>query len=218
MALLGAAILSAEHTPRPNSTAVIASPPTGVSSPTPSPAAAAVPIAPPTKVTIAALGIEAPVSPYTAAEAARGADGVTGKPCLVNGVITCVDPASVLNVSWQIGGVAGVAFGSAPGTVSTGTVYLYGHAATGAKAVFNDLGKLKPGDPATVTTASGKLTYRVQRTVDTAKSAFVSTPEAIDQVPGRLLLISCDHRPGAKLVNGGYSTGNLIVVLQLEKP
>jgi LPXTG-site transpeptidase (sortase) family protein len=194
--------------------------PSAVPSLTPAPTAKAVIVqaAPPTHLSVPVLGIDTAVLPYTVREAAHGSDGVTGKACLIDGVIRCVDPQSLSDVSWQIGGIGGVAFGSEPGTDAAGTVYIYGHAATGAKAVFNELGNLKSGDTATVTTANGLLTYQVQRSVDTAKSAFVSTPEAVDQVSGRLLLISCDHRRGVKLVNGGYSTGNIIVVLQLEQP
>jgi len=219
-AVLGAVIVRGPEHPqlsRPASTAVAASTPVATSAPTSSQADATVPSAPPTNLHIPAIGVDVSVSPYTAAEASRRADGVTGKPCLVSGVITCVNPASVDSVVWQVGGVAGVAFGSEPGTDASGTVYFYGHAATGADAVFNDIARLKPGDIATVTTANGELHYQVQRTVDPAKSAFASTSEVVDQVPGRLLLISCDHGPGAKLVNGGYSTGNIVVVLQLEQ-
>lgn len=181
-------------------------------------AARAVHAAPPLRLVVDALGIDARVAPYTAAEASGQKDGVTGRPCLVGGVITCISPRSLDDVAWQVGGVAGVAFGSEPGTDAIGTVYLYGHAATGAEAVFDEVGRLAPGDTATVMTANGTLVYRVQRTLDTAKSAFTSLPEAVDQVPGRLLLVSCDHRPGAALVGGGYATGNIVVVLQLEQP
>lgn len=217
-AILGIVIWHTDHPRPPHASWVVAtfSAP-GATQPL-STASATVHSAPPLRLTAPAIALDAKVTPYTVAEAANGADGVTGKPCLVDGVITCVDPASARSAVWQVGGVAGVAFGSEPGTDSTGTVYVYGHAASGVGAVFNGIEKLKPGDDVTMTTANGKLTYRVQRTVITIKSAFASTPEAVDQVPGRLLLISCDHGPGARLVNGGYSTGNIVVVLQLEQP
>lgn len=215
-AVLGTVIWHTDHLPAPSATWAVTAYPRPAAVVPGSPSAAAVPSAPPLRLSVTALGIDAEVSPYTVAEAARGTDGLTGARCLADGVITCVDPASPGSVVWQVGGTAGVAFGSEPGTDSAGTVYLYGHAGAGTAAVFDDIERLKPGDEAVVTTANGKLTYRVQRTIITAKSAFASIPEAIDQVPGRLLLISCDHSAGATLSNGGYSTGNLVVVLQRE--
>lgn len=173
--------------------------------------------APPLRLTVPAAGIDAAVTPYTAEEAARGVDGITGKPCLADGTIVCIDPLSADEVSWQVGGVAGVAFGSQPGDNTTGTVYLYGHTVAGGGGVFARIATLHNGDQATVVTANGTLSYRVQRIVDASKAEFASTPEAVDQVPGRLLLISCDHGPGATLVNGGYSTRNVVVVLQRDR-
>lgn len=216
-AVLGAVIWHTDHLPAPAATwAVTGHARPSASAPQPVPTATVVPSAPPLRLSVPALRIDSEVSPYTVAEAARGVDGLTGAPCLAGGVIRCVDPASPSSVVWQVGGTAGVAFGSEAGTDSEGTVYLYGHAGAGNDAVFSDIGQLKPGDEAAVTTANGKLTYRVQRTVSTAKSAFASTPEAVDQVPGRLLLISCDHSAGATLSHGGYSTDNVVVVLQRE--
>jgi LPXTG-site transpeptidase (sortase) family protein len=167
-------------------------------------------------LTVPAAGIDAAVTPYTAEEAAHGVDGVTGRHCLADGTIVCIDPLSPDEVSWQVGGLAGVAFGSQPGDTTTGTVYLYGHTVARGGGVFARVGALHTGDQATVVTVNGTLVYRVQRIVDTSKADFASTPEAVDQVPGRLLLISCDHGPDANLVNGGYSTRNVVVVLQRD--
>lgn len=217
-AVLGAVIWGTDDVPAPRATWAVTAYPRPAAAVPASASAATVPSAPPLRLSIAALGLDTAVSPYTVEEAGRGVDGLTGAPCLVEGVITCVDPASADSVVWQVGGTAGVAFGSEPGTDSAGTVYLYGHAGAGTRAVFDDIGRLKPGDDAVITTANGKLTYRVQRTVSTAKSAFALSPEAVDQVPGRLLLISCDHSAGATLSKGGYSTGNVVVVLQREEP
>jgi LPXTG-site transpeptidase (sortase) family protein len=192
--------------------------PTPTSPAAPNAGAVVVPGAPPLHLSVAAAGIDAAVVPYTVQEAAEGFDGVTGRGCLRNEIIRCIDPRSTTEVSWQVAGLGGIAFGDQPGSDTSGTVYFYGHTSAGANAVFNNIDRLQPGDVASVTTTAGVLRYRVQRTVDIAKSKFTSSPQALDQVPGRLLLISCDHRPGAGVVNGGYSTGNLVVILQREVP
>ncbi|SEB92905.1 LPXTG-site transpeptidase (sortase) family protein [Paramicrobacterium humi] len=170
----------------------------------------------PTRLTIPSIGVDAPVSLYTVAQAEAGSDGVTGRSCIDDGVITCIDPPDGTSVSWQKAAVGGIAFGAEPGTETDGTVYLFGHSSSVPGTVFNSLYKLKSGDSALVTTSAGVLTYDVERIVKPEKGDYTSTPEAIDQVPGRLLLISCYHGPGAKTVNGGYSTQNVVAVLQLR--
>jgi len=175
-----------------------------------------VPAAAPTRLTIPSIGVDAPVSLYTVAQAEAGSDGVTGRSCIDGGVITCIDPPDGTTVSWQKAAVGGIAFGAEPGTDSDGTVYLFGHSSAAPGTVFDSLYKLKTGASALVTTSAGVLTYDVERVVKPEKGDYTSTPEAIDQVPGRLLLISCYHGPGAKTVNGGYSTQNVVAVLQLR--
>lgn len=177
---------------------------------------APVPAAAPTRLTIPSIGVDAPVSLYTVEQAQAGSDGVTGRSCINDGVITCIDPPDGHGISWQKAAVGGVAFGAEPGSDSDGTVYLFGHSSTAPDTVFNSLYKLEAGDSALVSTSAGVLTYDVERIVKPEKGDYTTTPEAIDQVPGRLLLISCYHGPGAKTVNGGYSTQNVVAVLQLR--
>ncbi|MDR1806575.1 MAG: class F sortase [Propionibacteriaceae bacterium] len=165
-------------------------------------------------LTIPAIGVDADVYPYTPEVAAQGT-WVDGTSCYSGGTIICVNPPSMSTVSQQIGGVAGVSFGDNPGLDSQGTVYFFGHAGarTGA-AVFDYLSSLKPGDTAEVTTANGILTYVVDEVINMPKSDYATSAIASDQVPGRLLLISCDQN-GPAYANG-YATNNIIAVLHVE--
>lgn len=179
----------------------------------------------PTHLQVPAIGVNAVVESYTIAQAQAGVDGVTGKPCYVDGFITCIDPPSKDIVSMQVGGVGGVVNGAMPATHAAGTVYLYGHAVTYGKGVFQDLSTLTAGEQATITTEAGTLQYVVQQVVRIPKRQFRCpdathpadqfTPIICDQVSGRLLLVSCDHQAGAQLVNGGYATDNTVAILQL---
>jgi sortase (surface protein transpeptidase) len=63
--------------------------------------------------------------------------------------------------------------------------------------VFNDLQKTAVGDTVEVTTSSGRLTYRVEHTVNYAKFGEIqNSPEVLDRVPGRLVLVTCLLGPG----------------------
>jgi hypothetical protein len=169
----------------------------------------------PTRLEVAAIGVDAAVVPYTADEARAGHDGLTGEPCYQDGVIVCVDPPSITQVYWQRGGLDGVVNGDMPGTESRGTVYLYGHAGgAGAGAVFDLLPDLAVGESALVTTANGVVTYRVEEVFAVPKDQFSTDPRVTGQVPGRLLLVSCDHSPGAG-TSGGYAVDNVVAVLQV---
>jgi LPXTG-site transpeptidase (sortase) family protein len=177
----------------------------------------------PVHIYLPTIGVDAAVATYTADDAAAGVDGTTGQPCLVDGVITCVDPPLNDTVYWQQGGANGVGYGDQPGEDSQGNVYLYGHAGVrGTGAVFDNLGQLQPGDTFEVTTTLGILTYQVDEVWNVDKNDYTSDPRIIDQVPGRLLLVTCDHRAGAELVNGGYAANNLVasthVVVGAAKP
>jgi LPXTG-site transpeptidase (sortase) family protein len=170
----------------------------------------------PTHLTVSAIGIDAEILPYTVDDARRGMDGLTGEPCYVDGVITCVDPPSMRLVYWQVGGQAGVEYGDMPGADSRGTVYLHGHAGDPAEQpVFNNLPSLKAGDTAEVSTAYGVFTYVVQQVRNIPKSDYPNDPQMLEQVPGRLLLVTCFHGEGATTV-GGYSTDNTVAILRLS--
>jgi hypothetical protein len=192
-----------------------------------------VPAAAPYAIAIPGIGVEATVQPYTLAQAKTGYDGFTGTGCYdaASNTITCVSPPDDRIVSWQtpIPGVNGIGVGAAPGTDATGTVYLYGHSidATGdAVGVFQNLSRLQAGNEVVLSTVNGRLTYAVQQVVhlpkqdyycpDSTHPANTYTAMLCDQVSGRLLLVSCDHDPGAETVNGGYAVSNTVVKLQLE--
>lgn len=216
--VLGAAFGTASHpnvapdvvAPSPSEVFSSADVPASTSVPAPTSSASSMP-GPSDHVIIPAIGVDAPLHPYTAAEAAQGYDEVAGTPCLVQGVIVCVDPPTSTDVYWQQGGSNGVGWGEAPSRDAQQNVYLFGHAGTTGYAVFTRLVEMKPGDPIDI----GDLTYVTQQVVTVDKSDYTSLPEAVQQVPGRLLLVSCVHSAGATLVNGGYSTDNVVVIAQL---
>jgi hypothetical protein len=62
-----------------------------------------------------------------------------------------------------------------------------------------------------VTTPSGTLTYRVERTVNYAKFGEVQdSPEVIKKVPGRLVLVTCLLAP-----DGASTDKNFLAQAQL---
>jgi|ERR1700681_2844203 LPXTG-site transpeptidase (sortase) family protein len=84
-----------------------------------------------------------------------------------------------------------------PGTDSDGTVFIIGHSIAGGHGVFNDLQRLSVGDDVDLSTPSGTLTYRVQRTTNHTKFGEVQhAPEVVERVPGRLVLVTCFLGPG----------------------
>ena len=210
-----------------------AGPPLAVetSSPPVARAAPTVPAAEPKTLVVSSIGVDAGVEPYTLAQAETGYNGFTGTGCYdpTTNTITCISPPNDHIVSWQrpIAGINGIGLGASPGTDATGTVYLYGHSTAGTSdGVFQNLSKLRPGELATISTEHGTLDYAVQRVVhlpkqdyycpDATHAANAYTSLLCTQVPGRLLLISCDHDPGARLVNGGYAVTNTVAVLFLQ--
>jgi LPXTG-site transpeptidase (sortase) family protein len=91
------------------------------------------------------------------------------------------------------------------GTDSDGTVFIIGHAVAGAPAVFNDLPRLSVGDDVEVSTASGTLTYRVDRTATYRKYGQVQqAPEVIERVPGRLVLVTCYLAPDGSTTDDNF--------------
>jgi LPXTG-site transpeptidase (sortase) family protein len=170
----------------------------------------------PLHLEIAAIGVAAEVVAYTAEHAATGYDAMTGEVCYRDGTIVCIDPPTLDQVYWQRGGLDGIVNGDMPGTASRGTVYFYGHAGANAGAVFDHLPELEVGATATVSTLNGTLTYRVAEVFTVPKDQFTTDPRITAQVAGQLLLVSCDHSPGAGLAGGGYATHNVVARLQVE--
>lgn len=167
------------------------------------------------RVTIPRLEVDAELSEYTAAEAAQGYDEVADTSCLVSGVIVCVDPTSTTGVVWQRGGANGIGFGSKPSADAEQNVYLFGHADDAGTAVFSRLAELAVGDEIGVTADGSDLTYTVDQVVTVDKADYTSLPEAVEQVPGRLLLVSCDHTETAPQGNG-WALDNVVVVAHLS--
>lgn len=81
-------------------------------------------------------------------------------------------------------------FGS-PGAGSTDTTYIVGHSWLGRDAPFNRLSTAAAaGDTFTVTTATGKLGYRVDSVTDYSKSTLRDS-DIWAVAPNKLVLISC---------------------------
>lgn len=182
---LSAPACGAEHPSTPTSSAHKAS---RVATPIPiaPPIAPPVPSAVPTGLSIPALGLTAVVQEMAASE------------CPV------LNPPTVDEAYW-------VGCRSKPGTDSDGTVFIIGHAVTGGQGVFARLQELAVGDDVLVTTPSGTLTYRVERTVNYAKFGEVQdSPEVMDKVPGRLVLVTCLLGP-----DGSSTDKNFLAQAQL---
>ncbi|MGW0035457.1 class F sortase [Gordonia sp. NPDC003376] len=81
---------------------------------------------------------------------------------------------------------------SEAGTDSDGTVFVIGHSIAGGDAVFDDLGRARPGDTIVLTTRRGVLTYEIAETAvyDRHGQAQLE-PRLRGRVPGRLVLVTC---------------------------
>lgn len=73
------------------------------------------------------------------------------------------------------------------------TVYLYGHSSNNddRKVVFDDLDLLMIGDQIFLDTEAGQFVYVVDNVFILEKADFTSDPRVLEDIPGRLLLISC---------------------------
>ncbi len=175
----------------------------------------AVPKADPQRIVIPDADVDAAVELYTVDMAKRSNNPLTGAACYSKGRIACVNPPDVNKVYWEKAGVGEIPFGDQPGTDSTGTVYMAGHASGTKDVVFNDLYTLKTGDPVDVTTANGTVRYLVEQVVVLGKSSWSTSEWANAQVPGRLVLATCYHADGAKVAGNGSSTQNVLVIAQV---
>ncbi len=78
-----------------------------------------------------------------------------------------------------------------PGEGSTNTTYVVGHSQEGGSSPFNNISAhAKAGDLLTVTTAVGRLDFRVDE-VTTEYKETLRDSKIWDIVPGRLILITC---------------------------
>jgi LPXTG-site transpeptidase (sortase) family protein len=118
-----------------------------------------------------------------------------------------VDPPHDTAAQWNT--AAWVRQSSYPSAASKGTSYVYGHACHHHVCSFTRLKDANLGDRVTVTTASGTLIYRIQRTGASPKSANSLPSWASDStVPNRLVLVTCAYE------QGDTSRDNLVVVAQ----
>jgi LPXTG-site transpeptidase (sortase) family protein len=101
---------------------------------------------------------------------------------------------------------------SYPSKRSKGTSYVYGHACHHHVCSFTRLKEAAVGDPVTVATRSGTLTYRIARIGLSPKTAS-SLPEwaSDSSVADRIVLVTCAYE------NGDNSTDNIVVVADLQR-
>lgn len=97
-----------------------------------------------------------------------------------------------------------------PGTDSKDTVYLLGHTVRKGGGVFDPLQRVKPGQELVLTTGSGRLRYRVDRTQLYPKNEIQRADEVYAEVPGQLLLIGCYLNQ-----DGSRQTQNFVVFATL---
>jgi sortase (surface protein transpeptidase) len=140
----------------------------------------AVPSALPTGLSIPSLGLTTSVHEMKASE------------CPV------LNPPTVDEAYW-------VGCRAKPGTDSDGTVFIIGHAVVGGQGVFKNLQHLAVDSDVIVTTPTGTLTYRVERTVVYAKFGEIQdSPEVMEKVPGRLVLVTCLLGPGGEATDENF--------------
>lgn len=138
-------------------------------------APALAPVAPaePSRVTIPALSFDAPV---------------TGLPI---GDATVLDPPAADEVFWLSD------FGL-PGAGTDNTVFLIGHTSADGRAVFDPLinraertTMALPGDEVLIDTANGTVAYEIIATERHDKTALATVANVWENVPGRLVIITC---------------------------
>lgn len=132
-----------------------------------------VPAAPPSELSIPAIGFAAPVAP------------------LAIGAASVLDPPTAEDVFWLTD------FG-APGAGSDNTVFLIGHTSADGRAVFDPLvdraagtTTALPGDEVLVETAGGTVAYEIVATERHDKTALAELASVWENVPGRLVIITC---------------------------
>ena len=142
----------------------------------------------PVHVVVPAVGVDLPVLPLTPR---RGV----------------IDPPLLTAAYWITG------YGAPVGSPdqARNTLYLAAHSAGRGSAGFDPLagdargrGAVGPGDRIDVATATGTVSYTVQRTAEYDKDALPRASDVWQDVPGRLVLITCRY-------DGGRSTRNLVV-------
>jgi len=131
----------------------------------------------PVRVRIPALGVDAPVVPVRAPDR------------------TLVPPSDPLRLGWW-------ADGAAPGA-PTGSALVAGHTVHHGGGALDDLENLGRGDLVVVRTDHGRIDYAVRRVriFDKGTLAEHATDLFSQQVPGRLVLVTCEDWDGERYLS-----------------
>lgn len=131
----------------------------------------------PRRVRIPALAVTAPVEPVKAPND------------------TLVPPADPTRLGWW-------ADGARPGD-DLGSALVAGHTVNGGGGALNRLEELRAGDRVVVTTDRGRIEYAVERTRVFSKGTIAEEAERLfsQEVPGRLVLITCEDWDGSRYLS-----------------
>jgi len=155
----------------------------------------------PLNLTISAIDIDHSISEYT------------DEMVVNNGG---VDPDSWNSVEWWSGGgQPGTTLGNTSdveGQINF-TTYLYGHSTNcdSKKVIFDDIDLLNTGDEVIITTKLGQFIYSVDEVFIIAKTDLMTDSRTTEDIPGRLLLISCWR----SWSGSGATTDNVVAVANL---
>ncbi len=141
----------------------------------------------PREISLPTLGVEAPVVPI------KAADGVL------------VPPGDPTTLGWW-------AAGARPGD-RRGSALLTGHTVHDGGGALDELEELTAGDRVTVAVASGPIRYAVSsvRTYSKGSLADRATSLFSQEVPGRLVLVTCEDWDGEQYLSN-------VVVIALPVP
>lgn len=116
-----------------------------------------------------------------------------------------VPPSDPTSVGWWSGGVR-------PGAPN-GSAVLTGHTVSTGGGAFDDLDRVRVGDPVTVATSTGPLTYDVARVVAFPKRSLADHAERVFDQSGRarLVLVTCEDWNGEV-----YLSNQIVVALPAE--
>lgn len=131
----------------------------------------------PRRVVIRALSVDAPVIPVRAPNR------------------TLIPPSDPQMLGWW-------ADGARPGA-RRGSALVTGHTVHTGGGALDDLEELKPGDPVSVRTDRGLLRYAVQTVRVYSKGSLATHARKVfsQQVPGRLVLITCEDWDGERYLS-----------------
>lgn len=136
----------------------------------------------PTHIVIRRLGVDVPVVPIN----------TVGR--------TLTPPADADVLGWW-------SAGAEPGAAH-GTALVTGHTVHTGGGALDHLSTVRVGDPVTVTTARGKLAYRVVKVVDLSKARLARTAARLfdQRGPGRLVIVTCSGWDGEEYLSNTVVT------------